>query len=541
MSIELLDRMPEPTWVDTEARLIQGLDLLGLRLPVQVLGNALLDGVTTATPSVRYLSILCWTIHVYGQARKPDSWDDFREFAARVEAAVALGNMLVDDSVIGVIGSTEARSLAESEAGVLPLRQFVSQLATNIYANPSEQLGLTVSRDASFPGLTRERGLPLANAVQAEIEKTRLGGALGKGSAPDSVFRDELAEFGGALFFNRTSDSETAVLVEALLPRKPRLAERRRFQTYTCLLALADQFGAAPKESDLFDEAEALERRLPEELEPVLDGWLGYRVRDLIAYVHEVAMRQIVLALREESGGTAGAVKAESVIRRLMGHVGDQKEALRDLQLVDDDEDIGAVSFRTLNERCLDAFGSPVSRRGLNRGNGSLRESLIIDVAESAGAGALALLPVSWSLAAWRSDPWEEFSREPFEAGTAGWNRVGLFEVIRPSVSEFIEEEWLFRDVTADLAYRTANQHLDIAWSRMAVDQTHDVAVFLSDADNWHDRGKSFQAGRTASRIFQATNWLVQLGLLDHETGLTSRGRSVLDRCLGSIRAWGPQ
>ena len=175
MSIELLDRMPEPTWVDTEAKLIHGLDLLGLRLPVQVLGNALLDGVTTATPSVRYLSILCWTIHVYGQARKPDSWDDFREFTARVEAAVALGNILVDDSVVGVIGSTEARSLAESEAGVLPLRQFVSQLATNIYANPSEQLGLTVSRDASFPGLTRERGLPLANAVQAEIEKTRLG------------------------------------------------------------------------------------------------------------------------------------------------------------------------------------------------------------------------------------------------------------------------------------------------------------------------------------------------------------------------------
>ena len=541
MSIELVDHMPPPTWVDSEANPVRGLDLLGLRLPVQVLGNALLNGVTTITPSMRYLSILCWTIHVYGQARKPDSWNDFREFTARVEAAVALGTMLVDDSVVGVIGSTEARSLAKSNDDVLPLRQFVSQLATNIYKNPSEQLGLTVSRGTSFPGLTRERGLPLAKAFEEEIGKTRLGGELGKVSAPDSVLRDELAEFGQALFFNRPSESENAILVEALLPREPRRMERPRFQTYACLLALADLHGRAPKEADLFVEAEALERRLPEELEPILDGWLRYRVRDLIAYVHEVAMREIVLILRTESGGVSGAVKAESVIRHLMGHVGDRKEVLRDLQLVHNDEDIGTVPFRVLNKRCLNAFGSPVSRRGLNRGNGLLSESSIIDVAESSGAGILALLPVSWGLAVWRSDPWKEFSTEPFEAGAAGWSRFGLFEVIRPSVKEYIEEEWQLRDVTAELAHRTADQHLDIAWSRMAVAQTHDVAVFLSDANTWYDRGKSFYPDRTASRISQATNWLVQLGLVDYEKGLTNRGRSVLDRCLGSIRAWGAQ
>ena len=542
MSIELTDNMPSPTWVDSDAELIQGLDLLGLRLPVQVLGNTLLDGVTTITPSVRYLSILCWTINVYGQAKQLDSWRDFREFAARVEAAVALGNMLVDYSVVGVIGSTEARSLAESNDDTLPLRRFVSQLATNIYANPSQQLGLTVSRDPSFPGLTRERGLPLANAVNVEVEKTRLGLELGKGQAPDFVLRDELAEFGEAVSFNGTFDLERERLIEALVPREPRWSERRRFQTYTCLLALADIHGSIPNESDLFHEAEASDRRVPEELEQILDGWLRYRVRDLVAYAHEVTMRELVLTLREESGRVGGAVKAESVIRRLMGFVGDQKEALRDLQLVGDDkEDIGTISFSVLNKRCLEACGPRFSRRGLNRGNGSLRESLIIDVARTAGAGVLALLPVSWCLATWRSEPWSDFSSESFEAGAAGRTRFGLFEVIRPSVNEFIEEEWLLKDVMVELAYRTANQHLDIAWSRMAMDHTRDVAVFLSDADTWHDRGKSFYADRSASRISQATNWLVQLELLQEESGLTERGRIVLDRCLETIQGWAPQ
>ena len=78
--------MPSPAWVESGAKEAQGLDFLGLRLSVQVIGNDLLDGVTTITPSVRYLSILCWAIHVYGKAKKADTWKDFRGFAARVEA-----------------------------------------------------------------------------------------------------------------------------------------------------------------------------------------------------------------------------------------------------------------------------------------------------------------------------------------------------------------------------------------------------------------------------------------------------------------------
>lgn len=52
--------MPQaaPDWVSFEADEIEGLDLLGLRAPVQAIGNELFNGVTTVTPKLRYLSFL---------------------------------------------------------------------------------------------------------------------------------------------------------------------------------------------------------------------------------------------------------------------------------------------------------------------------------------------------------------------------------------------------------------------------------------------------------------------------------------------------
>jgi hypothetical protein len=45
-------------WVSFGAEKTEGLDLLGLRAPVQLIGNDLFDGITTVTPKIRYLSVL---------------------------------------------------------------------------------------------------------------------------------------------------------------------------------------------------------------------------------------------------------------------------------------------------------------------------------------------------------------------------------------------------------------------------------------------------------------------------------------------------
>src|SRR5690349_4514706 len=66
-----------PDCVSFEADKTAGLDLLGLRPPVQALGNALFDGVTTVTPKLRYMSVISWIVWRYAQARRPEKRSDF--------------------------------------------------------------------------------------------------------------------------------------------------------------------------------------------------------------------------------------------------------------------------------------------------------------------------------------------------------------------------------------------------------------------------------------------------------------------------------
>jgi hypothetical protein len=43
---------PAPDWISFDAEKAESLDLLGLRAPVQRIGNQLFNGVTTVTPKV---------------------------------------------------------------------------------------------------------------------------------------------------------------------------------------------------------------------------------------------------------------------------------------------------------------------------------------------------------------------------------------------------------------------------------------------------------------------------------------------------------
>ena len=68
-----------PEWIEPGAIPTGGLDLLGLRLSVQTIGLSLLNGVTTVSPSIRYIAIRAWLIHRYNQAKLPDSANEFTQ------------------------------------------------------------------------------------------------------------------------------------------------------------------------------------------------------------------------------------------------------------------------------------------------------------------------------------------------------------------------------------------------------------------------------------------------------------------------------
>lgn len=74
-------QIPAPSWVNTGAVIAEGLDLLGLRQPVQAIGGSLLDGITSVTSIIRYLSYSCWLLYRYAEAMLPDSYKEFSVFA----------------------------------------------------------------------------------------------------------------------------------------------------------------------------------------------------------------------------------------------------------------------------------------------------------------------------------------------------------------------------------------------------------------------------------------------------------------------------
>src|SRR5215210_5411923 len=161
----LTDSAPAPSWVDGGPGQGRGYDLLGLRLPAQAISYDLLDGVTTITPTLRYLAIRAWIAHSYVQAGRPSDGETFREYAAGVEAAVAYGNLLNDFNRSGVLGRVKAKRVISSGDDTLPLLPLVGQIGVQVYGGPSSQLLLQDSEESVIPRLTRERGVPLAEAI----------------------------------------------------------------------------------------------------------------------------------------------------------------------------------------------------------------------------------------------------------------------------------------------------------------------------------------------------------------------------------------
>src|SRR6266508_190713 len=114
----------EPDWISFDAEKTEGLDLLGLRAPVQRIGNQLFNGVTTVTPKVRYLSVLTWIVWRYSEARLPDSWKSFIAFAEAQEAMIVMANRLKSRTILNLVGVTKADKLLDSGTRTVPLERL---------------------------------------------------------------------------------------------------------------------------------------------------------------------------------------------------------------------------------------------------------------------------------------------------------------------------------------------------------------------------------------------------------------------------------
>jgi hypothetical protein len=513
---------PAPGWIVSGADATDGLDLLALRAPTMRIGNALLDGITTITPSVRYFSLVTWITLRYWQSGGEDSRRGYLAFARHLEAAFVLGNLRVAPGTRGLIGSEAFTAPEAMSACALDIQ--VRALGTNVYRGPAEQLGLLISSTAAaVPHLTESRGLPLAMAVEATVGQTALGRRLSQSPLPSSATMDELTEFGQLFRVNNFPPEEKALLLSAILPPYPATPmERRRLATYGAFLACAAG-GQPPDEyRQMLTEAVRRKLALPPLLRPILDGWNLYLVRDVLAVVHEFAFHAAIQVLPR------GAVYADQteILRESFQNTTEIDAALGGLGLIEPGENWQAIPFMELDRRVqVLTSRSERVKQGLRFWDDGLQEPGLILAAKAPGV-APALLPVAYLLVERRVGEGVKACDPTFLAlSHEGAARLGLEQGVFPRLERFRAGDISFGQAAAELMAVTVEQHLQTSWGRLA-DSGNDVSVMLTDGSRWAYR-KNFYPGQMDSRLSQVRNWTQQLGLLTAQ-GLTIEGEDAL-------------
>lgn len=528
--------MPVPDWVSFEADKTGGLDLLGLRAPVQQIGTELFDGVTTVTPRLRYMSVLSWIVWRYAQAKLPEKRSSFFEFAAAQESAFVLANRLKSQTVTQLVGSEGADKELDTGRKRLALKRLTKNIAFNIYVASSRQLNLTRQADSGLNKLSEQRGEALAKEFDKALSKSAYGARLAKKPSTDRISREELAELATPLSVVSIPRGERDILIDVVIPSKPvDAAEWRRLRNYTLLLWLTQAYERPVEEDDIFELAQHPPSELPECLSATVDGWLAYVVRDCLAVSHEAVFGAVMRQVDRDCAARGAPALSNDVVAALVASAPEKDEALRAFRILKKGETTAGLSFRAVSERvsalCRKAR---TSQSGLARWEDGLSETELYEHAASSDDAAVALLPVAWCLALERVPGGGSDKARRYDlSGAGGLFQIGIEDVVRPKVKEFLSEDRSYHDVMAELVVRTVQQHLRVAWKRFSAPRGKDVSVLIADTEAW-SRNNGFRPGRTASRLSVAIDWLGQLRLTA-EDGLTKVGEQVLKRSLKAL------
>ncbi|MBC8214239.1 MAG: hypothetical protein H8E71_06350 [Candidatus Marinimicrobia bacterium] len=525
-----------PEWIDNDTQLAGGLDLLGLRNVAQSISNYCLNGITTISPQVRYLGIRSWILLMYARCQLPDDYSTFLKFGARLESAVAIGTLLNNPNMTGVVGGTKASEIIDKGESLIEPERLVQQLALNMYTGPSTDLGVAFHRDSGITGLTKERGQLLADAIMEKVKNTHIVKKILATKQVEFYTQEELLELGIILTIDNIPLDEREILLDIVMPKDEGINgwenDIRRIATYTLLLQQAKESKALPTVDNFFDRVINPSHNHKECLDEILDGWLGYLIRDSIAVVHENTLKVIVDELNEVSNKSISRVNA---VNTCLNNVNSIISMLKSVELLGDDEDYEELHISDVINKIGSAINLKDSDSLFQRWSHlRITEQYLIKEIQSNSVGSIALLPVVWILSYFRLNgviPEDNLLVARLSRG--GWGRIGLKEVIFPTIESWKSDNPKFHQVLADLLSRTIDQHVRISWSRMATDLSKDVSVLKVDGDKIQFR-KDFYSGRTASRLKETIGWLKQLKLID-KNGLTNDGEDALLRGYNSL------
>lgn len=535
-----------PGWVDFAPNSVRGLDLLGLRLPVQTIGLSLLDAVTTISPKVRYLSFRTFIADAYRTAPgpPPDSSNAFISFAVPAETAFALGNALAEPEATNIVGIEGANNLLAAESSSITFKQLVGQPALNAYARPAEILGL-VGTGEGAPWIGKELGLHLAQLLRGSWGATALGRRLLRGETLESADREDLMKFGEVCSVNKLLGQERKLLIDAIIPAIPKRNAVERVRTFALLLHLSrnrDTDGASGllTEAELMRAARQPRQDFPEVLHRSLDGWLMYQVRDCLAVVHEAALGEVVSFLNSEGRSPGGRLRTE-VIGELLSYGSEFNRLWTDLGFPGTLGSLRNIRIADLSNMIADVCSDEVDKLGgLRRWNGQFDEWDLIEACRGYGKGVLLLLLLAWLLSERRVGRGVREKESLFEGlSLGGSSRLGMRQVVLPRLEQLMDQNPTLDSAIGELVTLTVTQHMQVALSRLAQDPQRDVALLLMEGDRWIGL-RDYTPGRAASRLPQAIGWLRQLELIS-DSGLTEEGETILERSLDGLKETAPR
>ena len=505
-----------PEWIEPGDGMGRQIDLTGMRLSAQSSEDLLLDGITTITPRPRYLTFRTWVISRYWHGRQPDRWKTFIEFAARQEAALALGLAANDYRRTTIVGISEARKLIEASKRRVPIKRLTAQTATAIYATSSDSLALSDWTDLGTPKLSTT-GNDLAELVEKNVATTKYARRIARDPNTDEGTVSELIEFAEAFDPDTIAAKERNILIDAMFARTAdQPADFARRATYGLLLDLSK----SKLDLDLngfFSSVADRASRFSAWFNDIADAWAQYCVRDLLAAAYESALWSVMEALRnrklKETSSDPNDVLADAVnqaendrLLKMLGFGLSSKMTVKELRA-------------TLKSKCT---RDVVERSGLRRWSRGLTETEIIAATFEMPSAGPAALVVSWCLAAHRIADAQQIGLDDRH------HNVGLRRDILPLLELHVTLP--VRTLMTTLLYRASMQHLRIAWDRMATDPTRNVSMFSVDEGQWLFF-RAYKFTRMNSRINQAMNWLGSLNLVGKQ-GTTPSGLQLLKEVL---------
>ncbi|MDZ7721631.1 MAG: hypothetical protein U5R06_02095 [candidate division KSB1 bacterium] len=458
-----------------------------------------------------------------------------QEFAARIEAALVMGTILNNNNTMQLVGSEKAHQLLKDSNGTVSLEKLVNQIAFSLYASPAEQLKIGITDpESGLPGLSKERGIPLAESIENKLVQTAFYDKLVHNPDIDKAGVDELKEFAQILDIHHIPADEKELLINCIIPGIPQIDEINRVATYTLLLQLAQDKNQMLEVDDILSASMRPQKYDMELFHNMKNGWLAYLIRDMLAVVHESTFRLVTNIIHKIKDKQPPHYRI--VLQELFSHQNELIDQFDELHILNDEKDLQNFSFIEFEKQIDKQLTNKSYHAGLARWENGLNELQIIESSLHSDFYNLLLLPACWVLAARRIDPetQTDFNQQLSIRG-------GRFELttILSKLEQYRTENWKLLDVCTDLVTSTVQQHLNIVMSRMQ-NRSENVAVIYKENECWLPvNDKTFEGGRTVSRFKQAIGWLHQLGLVD-EKGITGNGINILHKGLKLLSEYNP-